>query len=115
MKTIKVRDVYICHNFYTGKYYEYSPRPIYVISNTAAEAELITEKNLKEIEIYFRSKRTYGGKLLIRKSDKKILSKFDIGLINPKSILCNGFAFNSSGKLIKVTRIENSDTEYTTG
>jgi len=95
--------VLVHHNFWGGKYYESSTRPIVVIAHSPAEATQIAVNNLDTVEEYLRALRFVKGNTTIRAiklSERYRLSAKDVR--TGKKMYGKGQvkAFNADGEII---------------
>jgi len=68
-----MQDIYqviVRGNFWGGRYYEDSLDSIFVLADDKQDAVNIAKSNIEQVEVHFRNKRYYGGKLAIAKHDK---------------------------------------------
>lgn len=80
---IKLWDVIIMNNYYSGRYYDYGPRKYPVLAHSAKEAKQVVLDNADDILEDLLSKRLHNKKRLVAKSHALDIEESNIGLVYP--------------------------------
>ena len=97
-------DVYIGHNYYNGRDYDYHHRPFPVQAANEEDARQAVLNNLAVVENRLRIKH-FQNRRLIRKSEGYYISERDIGQIKT-SMLISGKVLNRLGEIVPWSRGE---------
>ncbi|HET8688773.1 MAG TPA: hypothetical protein VFM18_19320 [Methanosarcina sp.] len=102
----KIFTVYISHNYYRGKHYDYHPRPYYVLASSPEEARSIVIDNRDTIESDLRSRNMMvgqGRRPLIRRSEPYRFSEKNIGQVKLYTSSCSNLkVITKDGQFVRV-------------
>ena len=105
--TYELFEVYVCNNYYDGRFHEWGIRPFPVLATNESEAKQVVIDNADSILEILKKKRMHNGRLLVSKKYAINICEKHLGRVKKSSRTTNSLTeFFSPQGIMKVKVIE---------